>query len=627
MTNWTCALESMTVENLRGFDKATLDLRRSNIVLVGPNNSGKTSLLRLLDWAINRADNELLRAQRRLDSHEHQLLMPARDARGMARRITMAVRISDGRTARRFQAVDSVAHLRLQFRAGGVFAALGPPRRSEPAESVDRAIDLLAALRRSLTVTYIGSSRDADSLSFDRALKHAIQYRLEAHLLPRTPGGTPRDYRTLSRGIASMKRIGSKEVDGLWDHLRERMPSGMAREARFDFDLSMESLIEWLTSRASMRISTGPHDQRMVLPEELGSGLQSILMMRLLESDRSEASKTLLLLEEPEAFLHPSAQRSLARALFDTQELRLVTTTHSTVVVDEAVAADVVLVRGHRVYAPRDANERRSQINSALLTGQGSEAIFARSVLLVEGPSDRAFFERLRRRLAEHVPPECLSRLGIVAVGGKARFAPWIQLLESYTDRHSGYRPIEYLVVADSVDAATDVARGTRDGGVTIPLEIDRLLKLISQGFSVDAPTGATATANFNLAAESAGVAIAFEEVDLEYTALSAASPTTVSAIADRIGLPVQERTLLMRRLGSKIGGAAPDGAKKDDWMRAEIAALLDWSEISDNVRLILRRWLAPVLADMGEETPAPLMPTVGRIDSARHAQSSERAP
>ncbi|HZL07326.1 MAG TPA: AAA family ATPase, partial [Coriobacteriia bacterium] len=341
--------------------------------------------------------------------------------------------------------------------------------------------------------------------------------------------------------------------------------------------------------------------------------VQSVLLMHLLIGDGGEGQRELLLLEEPEAFLHPSAQRTVARQLFDAEDLRLIISTHSTVVVDESVAADVVLVRGHRVFSPTDVDQQRVQINSALLTGQGSEAIFSRSVLLVEGPGDRAFFERLRRRFSALVPVGVLSSLGIVAVGGKTRFAPWIQLLGSYLDRHSGFRPIDFLVVADSADACTDVSRGFRDAGLSLPTAIGRLVSATSAAFSSgDVQGGIGQSQALNSASEREGFPMAFLPVDLEYAALSRASEVTLAALESHLHLGTNDRDALMSRLGSKFAGAPVASPRKEDWIRAEIAATLPLTELSAGVRLVLRRWLSPALDDAGLALPELLLQTVG---------------
>lgn len=533
--------------------------------------------------------------------------MPARDARGGARRLTLMVRIQDGRHARRFDAIDGVARLRLQFRGARVFAALGRPSRSEEAVSTARAVELLDALRKGLDVTYIGSARDAGSQAFETAFHGAVRRRLTRHLVPTDPGGTTTVYRSVRGALGRIERAVKAEAEDVWRALDDGLPAGMARSARIEFGLSMEALVDWSASRSSLYVSTGDHDERMVPPHELGAGLQSLLLMLLLQRRPTGGPGPLLLLEEPEALLHPSAQRALARALFDAPDLRLVASTHSTVVVDESVAADVVVVRRHRVYSPADVDERRLQINSALLTGQGSEAIFSRSVLLVEGPGDRAYFERIRRRLAEVVPVGVLSNLGIVAVGGKTRFGPWIQLLESYLDRHSGFRPIDYLVVADSADAGADVIRGFRDAGQSVNVGVGRAISAIASAFGEGSIADARhATAEANSRAEEDGFPAVLLPIDLEYAAIEGMDDATLDRLRERLDFEFEDRCVLLDQLGSKHQGEAR-GSKKGDWIRAELAAETPLTELSPSIRAVLRRWLGPVLRDGGMALPAVL--------------------
>ena len=630
MPDLTCDLVAVTIEHLRGFDKAAVSLSRQNIVLVGPNNSGKTSLLRLLHWVLTEADEDLLVGRRRLTDAESLLLLPARDTRGGARRLTLSVRIPDGRRHRTYQAEDGLAFLRLQLKGDRVVALLGQPRRSEPRESDPRAVALLGAVQACHPTTFIAPSRDASSDTFGEALRAAIRGRLADRLLHQERGGAPAEYRRAARALKSIEELAEKQASGLIADLSNGLPGAMTRASRVDFDATPAALVDWLAERAGLLMSTGTHDERMVPPEELGSGLQSVLVMQLLNNAAEADSTALLLLEEPEAFLHPSAQRTLARSLFDSQNVRLVTSTHSTVVVDESTAADVVLVRGHRVFSPSDADSRRRAINSALLTGQGSEAIFARSVLLVEGPGDRAFFEVMRRRMADFMDPELLSHLGIVAVGGKTRFAPWLQLLEAYADRHSGYRPIASLVVGDSVDAAGDLTRAYRDAQLTVPADLDREARAMATAFvERDMSAGLTHTAEYNRVAENAGVGLAMLPIDLEHAILESASPQTVQRLAEVLGLVAQGRDDLMTAMGSKAHRANAKDGGKGDWMRAEVARQLPWAEVGDAVRSILRRWLSPLLDEANAPIPQQLTSAraTSRSTPSRTSGDEDNAP
>jgi predicted ATP-dependent endonuclease of OLD family len=160
---------------------------------------------------------------------------------------------------------------------------------------------------------------------------------------------------------------------------------------------------------------TGEHDPKTVAPVEVGSGLQSLIDLTILRARKgADELNEIIAVEEPEAFLHPAAQRTLARSLFE-QQTALVVSTHSPLIVDEAKFGAVVLVRDHRMFAPAaQSDERREEINTALLTGQGSEAIFSRCVLFVEGEGDGLFFEALRRRLASVDDSGRVDQLAIV---------------------------------------------------------------------------------------------------------------------------------------------------------------------------------------------------------------------
>lgn len=605
-----CDLKALTIEHLRGFDRAVLRLDRKNIVLVGPNNSGKTSLLRLLHWVLNDVDRELLTGRRKLTARESSLLLPARDTRGGARRITLAVGIADGRRHRGHQAKDGVATLRLQLRGGdgGVIALLGPPTRGEARESNEKAIALFEAVQACHPTIFVAPSRDASSEAFGSALREAVRIRLADRLVHEERGGAPGEYRQVARALKTIEGLAQKQAETLISDLREGLSGSMTRSSKVDFDATPLGLVDWLAERAGLLLSTGDHDQRMVPPRELGSGLQSVLVMQLLTSAPRHGATPLLLLEEPEAFLHPAAQRTLARSLFDADDVRLVTSTHSTVVVDESVAADVVLVSRHRVFSPSDADDRRRSINTALLTGQGSEAIFARSVLLLEGPGDRAFYEVLRRRMGSFLGLDPVSHLGIVAVGGKERFAPWLQLLEAYADKHSGHRPIAFLAVGDSADAAPDLARAYRDARLSMPSDLDRLTKEVASAFgAADVVTGLAKTLAYNACAEDVATGLAMSPVDLEYAMLEMATPATIETLADMFGLKAGSSEDLMVALGSKVRGKAIQSPAKGDWIRAEVAKMLPWEEVSPSVRLILRRWVSPLLNEAGLEVPSEL--------------------
>lgn len=197
MDAMSVSLCAVTVENLRGFRSARFDLSRRVTVLVGPNNCGKTSLLRLLEWALNDADDALVSGRRDLTPDEQALLIPARNTRRGARRLTLHVAIADGRRHLRFRATDGVARLRFRVRNNRVFLNVRPLEPSESLQHEQNAVVLLNELRGRTLYKFIPSSRDAASDRFELTLVSALEAKLRERAVHRSRAGAP----TSERGI------------------------------------------------------------------------------------------------------------------------------------------------------------------------------------------------------------------------------------------------------------------------------------------------------------------------------------------------------------------------------------------------------------------------------------------
>lgn len=591
-------LTDVLIENLRGFYSAEINIDRPKTLLVGPNNSGKTSLLRLLSWAINDLDEDLLFQRRTITESESKLLLPARDARHRARRLTLYIYVSDGRSHKKFSCDnDGYATLRINVRLTPsivVYASLGNPHRNEPAITQENAIELLRRLRTCLFFLHIPSFRDARSKRFNSTLHTALRTRIEKKALHAAAGGAPHEYRQVAKNLKELQEVILELTQPLWDDVSSRLPPGLAKDAILDLVCDQTTLLRFLESKLKLRISTGQHDALAVPVDELGSGLQSLLDLAFQDTQPPSTDSTLFIAaEEPEAFLHPSAQRTVAAQLLNQSkpQKKIILTTHSPVVVEEAKFGDVVLCQDHRFYEPNAVSESvRDSINSSLLSGFGAEMIFGTSALLVEGEGDRQFFERLRRRISLVDSSGALDRCFVVPVGSKSRFGPWLQLLTAYGD--AGDRPINFLVAPDS-DAATEIKRCFRDADISITenlrIELDSMAASYGAG---DLSGWRGAVDRANRISRRRGIPLHFLKLDLEEAMLNSASENLLKKLAKECrwdDSPNKETA--MRRLGAK--GYNGGNGRKDVYLRGMVGEHIMPEELTINVKQCLRRWFS----------------------------------
>jgi putative ATP-dependent endonuclease of OLD family len=256
--------------------------------------------------------------------------------------------------------------------------------------------------------------------------------------------------------------------------------------------------------------------------EEQGLGVQSAIVIGIFEALRRIGGIFgTVVIEEPEMYLHPQAQRYFYRLLRDLArdgEAQVIFSTHSPVFADPVEFEAIRLVR----RAPGGASgvtwvgdaadrdylaDRRDRLK--ILTNfdtTRSEALFAARVLLVEGPADQVAARHVAEAGGTDVDGE---NLAIVACGGKsgipffARFlralkvpfavlhdedlypetgAPPDVIAENASNRRINAEianavgdPASIFVVAPTLEEAVGVGRSAEDK----PMRVLRQLKLI----------------------------------------------------------------------------------------------------------------------------------------------------
>src|SRR5262249_33128996 len=169
---------------------------------------------------------------------------------------------------------------------------------------------------------------------------------------------------------------------------------------------------------------------------EVGEGFQNAVVLAVLRAfEETRRSGAILLIEEPEMFLHLQMQRSLYKTLRRIGETnQVIYATHSPHFVSIPEYPDVLLVRRDEegTYVVQSSlafdRQRREKLLKEL-DSERSELFFAKRLLLVEGDTEKLSFPAYASRLNVD-----LDRAGatIVEVGGKRNLKEFAELAISF---------------------------------------------------------------------------------------------------------------------------------------------------------------------------------------------------
>ncbi len=147
----------------------------------------------------------------------------------------------------------------------------------------------------------------------------------------------------------------------------------------------------------------------------------------------------LLLIDEPEVFLHPGAQRNLFEVLerLSSKDNQVVMSTHSTIFIDTTFLHNVVLLKRSSagvevIQLPEKTEDPESAIRTYALIREdlgirNSDIFFSNVVFLCEGKSDERFLKAAYELVFKEAP-EARS-VHIKQIGGKDKLSPLGEML------------------------------------------------------------------------------------------------------------------------------------------------------------------------------------------------------
>lgn len=386
-------LESFSVENYRSITKTRKIPLSDNTVLIGPNNEGKSNILRALSAAMYALRSHQLGGRRspadgsyaaRKAGNPERIYKWDRDFP-----VTMQKKPKDRTTKVVLEFIldeteiiafkdeiksnlNGTLPVCITFDQQGIDVKI--VKQGTGSSKLNAKSDRIAAfLARRIKFQYIPAVRTAKVAS--TIVEEIVASELLA--LERNP-----EFR---RSVDAIRALQKPVLDSFSEKITETLKSFLPSIKSVEFSVNDERRFNALRHNIDISVDDG----NITSLESKGDGIQSIVALGLrrhaLEEQRG-GSSYIFAIEEPEAHLHPDAIHELRSVIGDIGGAdQVVLTTHSPLLVNRANLKNNIVVSNSKAQAAHSI----ADIRSALGVRSYDNLVNAEAVLMVEGDDDK----------------------------------------------------------------------------------------------------------------------------------------------------------------------------------------------------------------------------------------------
>lgn len=486
-------LSKIAIENFRCFGEGTngfkLSLRPGLTTLVGENDTGKSAIINALRFVLGTTDQEWYR----LEEGDFHATANPKEIRIVCKFESLGPK--DQRAFIEFLSYDAegegapVLYLTWTAKDTGETTRGRPYRRVEMHSGKNGdgpTID--PKVRELLSATYLRPLRDAEkALSAGRGsrlsqvLHHSEQVRNV---------GVKYDPEAVKLDIHSLNVLG---IGDLANDLLQKQQGII--DAREKIDTHLDGLsFTGIGIRSSIKVSgaTTSEDIRLRLLLEkldlsisgdgkLGLGSNNLLFMacELLLLGQEDEGNKMLLIEEPEAHLHPQRQLRVMKTLQEQAEekgIQIIVTTHSPNLASAVDLESIVLIHGNRAFSM--AKQETKLVESdyrflqRFLDVTKANLFFARGVMIVEGDAENILIPTLAKLMGRDFTKNGVSIVNVGGVGLR-RYARIFQRMNVEKDGQLRI-PVACLTDLDIMPDCAPIIIGKIKGGEEWPSKSPR---------------------------------------------------------------------------------------------------------------------------------------------------------
>lgn len=208
-----------------------------------------------------------------------------------------------------------------------------------------------------------------------------------------------------------------------------------------------------------------------------------------IQDETVESKSSILLIEEPELFLHPQSIRAFTDTLYNLAEqskFQIMTATHSPILIDlsrnhTTLIRAIMTKEGTKVHQVKsnlfEAEEKETLKMLNSFNPYVCEAFFVDKVILVEGDTEAVVFRELLNKLVENGELKLTEAPLIVNCGSKMNIPTFQKVLQHFN--------VKYFVIHDRDEETT--SSGTVSAAWTMNTKIDECI----QNFNTVNPSSA----------------------------------------------------------------------------------------------------------------------------------------
>ena len=402
-------LRTFYVKSYRSIIEAKLDDIQKNCVIVGPNNAGKSNLLRAVYIALSIAlegDFRRIRRNRQFSyayngenyNWERDIPVSLKNDKNASTVFKLTFEFSDEEKNEfkdQFK-INLSKSLQMKFQLFSEkteYNIIMPGRAKAPMEKQMQEIGLF--IRSKLDYQYIPCVRSSDLTDdyFSKLISKEFK-QLESS----------KEYlecknKMIELQLPIIQNLEKKLCSNLQTFLPDIQEVSLSRDD-IGFDSSFK-IMPYRYRHSPIAINDG----NLTSIDDKGDGTKSLIAISLIQSmsfENLNGKSIILCIEEPEAHLHPEAVHSLKSVLIELSKkvgVQVFISTHSPILIDtEMISNNVIVGNNHRVSSCESIPQIRNVLGVRL-----NDNLAATKVVLTEGESDKRYFETLCRRESEYL--------------------------------------------------------------------------------------------------------------------------------------------------------------------------------------------------------------------------------